>query len=303
MRNYPSYLALGLDKIKEKRDELFSRLSPCSLCPHKCGARRLENKKGTCGTARFAKVSSYNLHFGEEPCLVGAGGSGTIFFAGCSLRCLFCQNYPISQLRYGNEVSADELADMMLYLQNEGAENINFVTPTHFSAQILEALVIAAEKGLRLPIVWNTSGYEETEVLKVLDGIVDIYLPDMKYSDEELARDLSNAEGYVQKNREAILEMWRQVGKLIVNERGVALRGLLIRHLVLPSHLENTRGVLEFLAGIDGKVAVSVMSQFFPAYRAHERPSLNRTLSRSEWREVEQWVEEFKIVEGYVQRI
>jgi len=298
----PAYLKLGLNELRRRRDELVKRLRSCDLCPRVCSAKRDADKKGTCGGGRLAKVSSYNLHFGEEPCLVGSGGSGTIFFAGCSLKCLFCQNYPISQLKHGNEVTAEELARMMLELQREGAENINFVTPTHFSAQILEALVIAVEKGLRLPIVWNTGGYEELSVLQLLDGIVDIYLPDMKYSDEELAVSLSEADGYVEKNRSAIKEMWRQVGKLQTDSRGVATRGLLIRHLVLPGFMQNTEGVLKFVASLGSGVAMSVMAQYFPAYKAPEHNIINRRLTLEEWRKVERMVEAYGISEGYLQR-
>ncbi len=248
-------------------------------------------------------MSSFNLHFGEEPCLVGFGGSGTIFFAGCNLRCLFCQNYPISQFRYGDEVSSERLAGMMLELQRDGAENINLVTPTHSSAQIMEALALAVRWGLALPIVWNSGGYENPDVIKTLDGIVDIYLPDMKYSDDNIALQYSWAEGYVEINREAIREMWRQVGPLVLNERGVAERGLLVRHLVLPGNLDNTKGVLEWIAKTDARIAMSVMAQYFPAFRAAEHPTLNRRLTSDEWAQVEEWIDEMKITEGYVQRV
>lgn len=263
---------------------------------------RAEGEKGECGVGKEPLVSSYNLHFGEEPPLVGRGGSGTIFFAGCNLHCLFCQNYPISQLRHGEPVSADRLAQMMLWLQERGAENINFVTPTHFSAQILEALALASAQGLRLPLVWNTGGYERLEVLQVLDGIVDIYLPDCKYSDDALAEALSEAPNYTRVNQLAIREMWRQVGKLEMTG-GVAERGLMVRHLVLPGELENTRGVLKFLAGIDVGIAVSVMSQYFPAYRAVHHPTLSQRLSREEWSRVCEWVQELGLSTGYVQPV
>lgn len=303
MEFIPAYLKLKREELLAKRDALLSRISPCTLCPHRCGALRDEGKKGTCGTARNALVSSYNLHFGEEPCLVGEGGSGTIFFAGCSLRCLFCQNYPISQFRYGEEVSPERLAEMMLELQRDGAENINFVTPTHFSAQILEALVIAVDKGLKLPLVWNSSGFENLDVIELLDGVVDIYLPDMKYSDNSLASEYSRADGYVEISRAVVREMARQVPGLVLDSRGVARRGVLVRHLVLPANLENTRGVLNWVASLDGKVAMSVMAQFFPAYKAPEHPILNRRLSYEEWAQVEKWVREFGVSEGYIQKI
>jgi putative pyruvate formate lyase activating enzyme len=247
-------------------------------------------------------VSSDNLHFGEEPCLVGTGGSGTIFLTGCNLRCSFCQNYPISQIRHGKVVGSEWLADAMLRLQGEGAVNINFVSPTHWTAQIAEAVAIAREKGLVLPFVWNSGGYESVEVLRLLDGIVDIYLPDAKYSNSALAMELSGAPKYAEVNRAAILEMWRQVGKLRVSE-GVATHGLLVRHLVLPGHLENTHGVLEFLSSVDKDLAVSVMCQYFPAHKAPEREGINRRLSHDEWEQVLEWVSELGINEGYMQQL
>jgi len=298
----PGYLRLPRRELQARAESLLQLLSPCGLCPRLCGARRDAGEHGVCRSARRAKVSSYNLHFGEEPCLVGRGGSGTIFLAGCNLGCKFCQNYPISHLGHGVDASPEKLAQMMLSLQAEGAENINFVTPTHFTAQLVEALAIARDHGLRLPLVWNSGGYERVEVLRLLDGIVDIYLPDAKYSDNGVAASLSNAPDYVEVNRAVLAEMWRQVGPLQI-QGCAAVRGLLVRHLVLPERLESTRGVLTFLAGLDAqrRVAVSVMAQYFPAYLALEDPTLNRRVSREEWRQVRAWVEELGLSEGYVQ--
>jgi len=298
----PAYLRLGTDDLAARAARLHEMLAPCRLCARACGADRLRGEKGECGGGARALVSSHNLHFGEEPPLVGHGGSGTIFFAGCNLHCLFCQNYPISQLRHGEEVQTWQLAQMMLRLQEQGAENINFVTPTHFSAQILEALAVVVSEGLRLPIVWNTGGYEPMEVLRLLDGIVDIYLPDCKYSDDELAVALSQAPDYKAVNQAGIREMWRQVGALRM-ENHVARRGVLVRHLVLPGELANTRGVLEFLVEVGPHIAVSVMSQYFPAFQAVQHPTLSRRLSRKEWMQVEAWVEELGITSGYVQPV
>jgi len=294
------YLRLSTAELEARSHALRELLSPCVLCPRECQVERLNHRRGECGGGRLAKVSSHNLHFGEEPCLVAQGGSGTIFLGGCNLHCLFCQNYPISQLRHGVEVEPARLASMMLSLQHEGAENINFVTPTHYTAQLVAALILAREMGLRLPLVWNSGGYERLEVIRLLDGIVDIYLPDAKYSDDALALRLSDAEGYSAANRAVITEMWRQVGPLQLNERGAARRGLLVRHLVLPGQLENTRGVLEFLAGLDEhrRVAVSVMAQYFPAYRAVQDEALNRRLTREEWKQVSAWVHELGLTEG-----
>ena len=298
----PGYLKLTKTELADRARALLEMLSPCEMCPHLCGVARDEDERGICKGGLKAKVSSYNLHFGEEPCLVGRGGSGTIFLSGCNLGCIFCQNYPISHLAHGQEVSADELAAMMASLQRNGAENINFVTPTHFSAQIIAAVAVARDNGLKLPLVWNTGGYERLEVIKLLDGVVDIYLPDAKYSDNTIAGELSNAADYVEVNQAALTEMWRQVGS--VQMRGAAAeRGLLARHLVLPGRLESTRGVLEFLAGVDEerRVAVSVMAQYFPAFRAVENPTLNKRVTRDEWKQVQAWVEELSISEGYVQ--
>lgn len=298
----PGYLKLTSSELADRAQQLAGMLSPCEMCPHKCAVARDKDDRGLCKGGLKAKVSSHNLHFGEEPCLVGRGGSGTIFLAGCNLACIFCQNYPISHLAHGREVSADELAAMMTQLQRNGAENINFVTPTHFSAQIIAAVAVARDNGLRLPLVWNTGGYERLEVIRLLDGIVDIYLPDAKYSDSKLAGELSNASDYVEVNRAALAEMWRQVGP--VQMRGAAAeRGLLVRHLVLPGRLQSTRGVLGFLAGLDEqrRVAVSVMAQYFPAYRAVDDPTLNRRVTRNEWKQVQAWVDELGISEGYVQ--
>lgn len=298
----PGYLKLTASELASRAQCLADMLSPCELCPHNCAVARDKGERGLCKGGLQAKVSSYNLHFGEEPCLVGRGGSGTIFLAGCNLACIFCQNYPISHFAHGHEVSADELAAMMISLQRNGAENINFVTPTHFSAQIIAAVAVARDNGLHLPLVWNTGGYERLEVIRLLDGIVDIYLPDAKYSDSTLAGELSNASDYVEVNQAALAEMWRQAGPVQM-QGPAAVRGLLVRHLVLPNRIESTRGVLEFLAGLDEKnrVAVSVMAQYFPAFRAVEDPTLNRRVSRNEWEQVQAWVDELGISEGYVQ--
>ncbi len=298
------YLRLSVAELESRSRALRELLSPCVLCPRECLAERLNSGRGECGGGRLAKVSSHNLHFGEEPCLVAQGGSGTVFLGGCNLHCLFCQNYPISQLRHGVEVEPARLASMMLSLQREGAENLNFVTPTHYTAQLIAALILAREMGLRLPLVWNSGGYERVEAIRLLDGLVDIYLPDAKYSDDALALRLSDAKDYSLANRAVLTEMWRQVGPLQLNERGAAQRGLLVRHLVLPGQLENTHGVLEFLAGLDKQrhVAVSVMAQYFPAYRAVQDPELNRRVTREEWKQVSAWVHELGLTEGYLQQ-
>ncbi len=301
-RFIPGYLRIELAELRHRAQTLIALTSPCYICPHMCGVARNEGEHGLCGSGKEVTVSSDNLHFGEEPCLVGKGGSGTIFLTGCNLSCCFCQNYPISQIRHGRVVGGEWLAEAMMRLQGEGAVNINFVSPTPWTAQIVEAIATARERGLNIPIVWNCGGYERIEVLRLLDGIIDIYLPDAKYSDDALAMELSGAPRYAEVNKSAILEMWKQVGKLELHG-GMATHGLLVRHLVLPGHLKNTRGVLKFLASVDKDLAVSVMCQYFPAHNAIDSVSMNRRLQPDEWKQVEEWVREFSISEGYMQQL
>jgi putative pyruvate formate lyase activating enzyme len=241
---------------------------------------------GKCHISREAMVSSYGPHFGEETPLVGRHGSGTIFFTNCNLRCLFCQNYSISQLGEGQKVSKEELAYMMLSLQAKGCHNINLVSPTHVVPQILEALELAVESGLHLPLVYNSGGYDSVETLRMLDSIFDIYMPDMKYDDEETARELSGIENYPEINKAAIKEMHRQTGDLEINEEGVAQRGLLVRHLVLPHGLAGTKGIVNFLAKeISPNTYVNIMAQYHPCYKAFEIPGLGRRISSTEFQE------------------
>jgi putative pyruvate formate lyase activating enzyme len=241
---------------------------------------------GKCRISREAMVSSYGPHFGEEAPLVGRHGSGTIFFTNCNLRCLFCQNYSISQLGEGQKVSKEELAYRMLFLQAKGCHNINLVSPTHVVPQILEALELAVESGLHLPLVYNSGGYDSVETLKILDSIVDIYMPDMKYDDEETARELSGIENYPEINKAAIKEMHRQTGDLEINEEGVAQRGLLVRHLVLPHGLAGTKGIVNFLATeISPNTYVNIMAQYHPCYKVFEIPGLGRRISSAELQE------------------
>ena len=247
---------------------------------------RLAADVGKCRTPREAKVSSYGPHFGEEAPLVGRRGSGTIFFTNCNLRCLFCQNYSISQLGEGQKVSKEELAYIMLSLQAKGCHNINLVSPTHVVPQVLEALELAVESGLHLPLVYNSGGYDSVETLRILDGIVDIYMPDMKYDDAETARELSGIENYPEINKAAIKEMHRQTGDLEINEEGVAQRGLLVRHLVLPHGLAGTKGIVNFLSKeISRNTYVNIMAQYCPCYKAFQIPSLRRRISSTEFRE------------------
>jgi putative pyruvate formate lyase activating enzyme len=247
---------------------------------------RLEGKTGVCRTGRRAIVSSAAPHFGEEKPLVGNRGSGTIFFSGCNLKCLFCQNYEISHLLAGDEVSAGRLAMLMLHLQKIGCHNLNLVTPTHVVPQILEALELAVKGGFRLPIVYNTGGYDALEAIRLLDGIVDIYMPDIKYLSPEAAKEYSDAEDYPTVIKKVIREMHRQVGDLVISPEGIATRGLLVRHLVMPGMLEDTDRIVSFLAGnISQDSYINIMAQYRPEHLAHEHPPLDRPLSRDEWRE------------------
>jgi putative pyruvate formate lyase activating enzyme len=266
---------------------------------------RLKNDKlGFCRSGLNPAISSVNLHHGEEPPLSGTKGSGTIFLTNCNLRCVYCQNYPISQLGNGAERTPGELAGQMIWLQEQGCHNLNLVTPTHFMPQILKAFGIARERGFNLPIVYNTSGYESLEALRLLDGIVAIYLPDMRYSDDAVARTYSVAPHYPEINRAAIKEMYRQVGNLVLDEDGIATRGLIIRHLILPGGLSGTERVMKFLAEeISKDVYISLMSQYFPAFKAHEFKELSRRITADEYEEAYQTMRKYGLENGWIQHI
>jgi putative pyruvate formate lyase activating enzyme len=271
-------------KLAERVEAANNLLKNCQVCPRHCGINRLAEETGECHTGKLAVVSSYGPHFGEESPLVGKHGSGTIFFTNCNLKCLFCQNYSISQLGDGTEVTDEELARMMLALQSKGCHNINLVSPTHVVPQILKGLEVAINQGLRLPLVYNSGGYDPAETLKILDGIIDIYMPDMKYSDERTAEELSGIKSYPTINQAAIKEMHRQVGDLKTDEDGIAIRGLLIRHLVLPHGLAGTKETMKFIAeDISPNSYVNVMAQYHPCHKAFQIPKLARPLSRQEF--------------------
>ena len=283
----PAYLRLlRSGELKKRVEEAYRRLEDCTICPRECRVNRRAGETGVCRTGERAVVSSYAPHFGEEDPLVGTGGSGTIFFAWCNLKCQFCQNYEISQLGHGREVEPEDLAAMMLRLQAMGCHNINFVSPTHVVPQILAGILIAAQAGLRLPLVYNTGGYDSLDTLHLLDGVFDIYMPDMKYADAAMAERYSKIKNYPAVNQAAVKEMHRQVGDLVMDERGVALRGLLVRHLVLPEGLAGTAEIVHFLAEeISTNTYLNVMDQYRPCYRAHELPPLNRRITRDEYEE------------------
>ncbi len=272
-------------ELKRRVAEAYARLEACDLCARECGVNRRESAEGaSCRTGERAIVSSVGPHFGEEDPLVGSGGSGTIFFSWCNLRCQFCQNAEISQLGYGQEVEPEDLAKMMLGLQSQGCHNINFVSPSHAVAQILAGLLIAAQAGLRLPLVYNTGGYDSLKTLALLDGVVDIYMPDMKYSDPGVASRYSRISNYPATNQAAVKEMHRQVGDLATDGQGVAQQGLLVRHLVLPDGLAGTDVIVRFLSDeISPDTYINVMAQYRPCYRAHDLPPLDRCLTNQEY--------------------
>lgn len=281
-----SYNQMPPEELQKRAEAALASLESCEICPRSCGVNRLEGELGYCRSGRYARVSSFTPHFGEEPPLVGSHGSGTIFMTGCNLRCVFCQNYDISHLGEGREVSATKLAEMMVCLADGGCHNVNFVTPTHFVPQILEALVEATEMGLSVPLVYNSGGYDSVETLRLLDGIFDIYMPDAKYGTDAAAKKYSDAADYTGVMKAAILEMHRQVGPLEVGDDGVAVRGLLVRHLVLPENLAGTAEVVRFLAEeVSPETYLNVMAQYHPCYRAHQFPELSRPITLREYAE------------------
>jgi putative pyruvate formate lyase activating enzyme len=282
----PGYLALlARGALAERVAAAYELLQDCVLCARYCHVNRRTGVAGAvCRTGEKAIVHSYGPHHGEEDALRGWAGSGTIFFSGCNLRCVFCQNWEISQKRIGEEVEPEAIAAMMLALQRAGCHNINLVTPSHVVAQILAAIHLAAQQGLCLPMVYNTGGYDSPEALALLDGVIDIYMPDMKYGDSETAHRYSHVRGYWEVNQTCVREMHRQVGDLIIDEQGLARHGLLVRHLVLPGDLANTENVLAFIAReISPKTYVNLMAQYYPCYRAYDYPPLDRPITREEY--------------------
>lgn len=297
----PVYISeISLQELKERKDQLYDLLESCKLCPNECGGDRRVSDKGNCRSGYLPIVSSYGPHFGEEPPLVGRFGSGTIFFTNCNLDCKFCQNYDISHLGIGREVTIDELASMMIYLQNRGCHNINFVTPTHFTPQIVDALIIARERGLEIPLVYNCGGYESVNTLKLLDKIIDIYMPDIKYSSNEAALKYSGISNYWDVVRLAIKEMHRQVGDLYISSSGIAKRGLLIRHLVLPNDAAGSKKVLDFIKDeISINSYVNIMDQYRPVYLAKNFPEINRFISNKEYLEIINYARENGLHRGF----
>lgn len=281
---------------------MLEKLEKCELCPFKCKVNRLNGQIGRCKCTDKIKIALYSLHYYEEPCISGKEGSGTVFFSNCNLRCLFCQNYKISQEGKGYEISIEELADIFLKQQEAGANNINLVTPTMYVYHIIEAIKIAKRKGLKLPIVYNTNGYENVETIKELDGYIDIYLPDLKYFYDDLGVKYSGVNNYFEVATKSILEMIKQVGKPEFDENGLIKKGTIIRHLVLPGHIQNSKHILKWLKdNVENKAYISVMAQYFPTYKAKEDKYLNRKLSNKEYSQIENYLYTLNLENGYIQ--
>lgn len=301
----PSYLnLLDSGELLRRVSRAYAALKECRLCPRDCGANRLKNERGVCRVGKIASVASTNLHFGEEPPITGTRGSGTIFFTGCNLRCHFCQNYPISQMGHGRMAPPAALAGHMLGLQKRGAHNINLVTPSHVVPQFLVGLFIAAKKGLKIPIVYNSSGYEGLVALELLDGVVDVYMPDIKYAGRDAAAKCSDAPDYWDAVRPALKEMFRQVGPLKLDDDGIAEHGLLIRHLVLPGLLDSPDKVFEFVATkLSRDVPVNLMSQYFPAHRAVDDAVLGRRITKGEFATAKTALHKWGLDRGWIQEM
>ena len=292
----PAYAILEEEgKFAQKIEEAYSIFEDCHLCPRQCGVNRKKGEKGFCRAPLRSVVFSAQPHFGEEISLVGKYGSGTIFFSNCNLRCVFCQNWPIAHEGRGKEIEDEDLAKLMLYVQETGCHNVNLVTPTHVMPNILNATRIALKKGLRLPLVYNTSGYESLEIVKLLDGIVDIYMPDMKYTDDgEAAKYSAGASDYPEVTAKAIIEMDRQVGKLLIDGRGIALRGLMIRHLVMPNRVAGTEKFVKWVAkNLPKSTYVNIMPQYRVEYKAYEYPKISRGITVHEFLEAMDWAKEY----------
>lgn len=283
---------------------MIKQLDKCEICPRKCEVNRNNNQIGWCKSTDRVKIGLYSIHNFEEPCISGDKGSGTVFFSNCTMNCIFCQNYEISQLGKGKEISIEELSNIFIMQQEKGVHNINLVTPTSYVYQIIEAIKIAKAKGLNIPIVYNTNGYENIETIKALNGYVDVYLPDLKYAEEKLATEYSGAKNYFEVATKAIKEMIKQVGKIKLNEDGIIQKGVIIRHLVLPNHIENSKKVLLWIKqNLPNDIYVSIMAQYFPTYKAKENQKLNRKLTKKEWEQIEKYVEEIDIENGFIQEL
>ena len=282
----------------------MEELKQCKICPHNCNVNRLNGKIGRCKCTDKIKIALASVHNYEEPCISGINGSGTIFFSNCNMNCIYCQNYEISQLGKGKEISIKELSDIFINQQEKGVNNINLVTPTMYAFQIIEAIKLAKKNGLIIPIIYNTNGYEKIETLKALQGYIDVYLPDLKYYSNKLSIKYSKVNNYFSVATEAIKEMYRQVGTPKFNEDGIIQRGIIIRHLVLPNHIQNSKNILKWIKeNMPQDVYVSIMAQYFPTYKAKEDELLNRKLTKKEYKEIEKFLYTLDLKNGYIQEL
>jgi putative pyruvate formate lyase activating enzyme len=285
-------------------EELYQSMSECRLCPMDCRVDRLSGELGNCNSPAELKVASYNLHFGEEPPLSGGRGSGTIFLSNCSMFCKYCQNYPISQFGTGSIIDTERMKNMMLELQRRGADNINFVTPDHMLPFILIGLGLAKKEGMNLPIVYNCSGYQKIEILRRLEGIIDVYLVDMRYNDDKIAEEYSGCKNYSSVSRTAVKEMFRQVGNLEADDNDMAVSGVIVRHLVLPNNLSGSEQIFKFLADeVSEDIYISLMSQYFPAYMAVEDKKINRQIASAEFQRAVDAFYEAGLKNGFIQNV
>lgn len=281
----------------------MKELEKCEICPHKCNVNRENGQIGRCKCNDKIKIALVSTHEYEEPCISGKNGSGTVFFSNCNLNCMYCQNYEISQLGKGREITIEELADIFIKQQEKGVNNINLVTPTMYAYQIIEAIKIARKNGLNLPIIYNTNGYERVETIKALDGYIDVYLPDLKYYSDTLSKKYSNVDKYFEVATKAIKEMYSQVGQATFNEKGIIQKGVIIRHLVLPNHLQNTKHILKWIKENLSDIYVSIMAQYFPTYKAKGDSLIGRKLTQKEYKEIENFLYTLDLQNGYIQEL
>ncbi len=282
---------------------MIEKLQSCTLCPHNCKVNRLEGIMGRCKCTSELKIALSSLHYFEEPCISGKNGSGTVFFSNCNLKCIYCQNYEISDEGYGKNITIQELADIFINQQEKGANNINLVTPTMYVYHIIEALKIAKSRGLKIPIIYNTNGYEKEETIEMLNGYIDVYLPDLKYAQDKLAKKYSGVDNYFNTATKAIKKMYEQVGKPIFDEKGLIKKGVIIRHLILPNNMLNTKVILKWIKNNLPQAYISIMAQYFPTYKAKQDRDLNRKINIKEYKEIENYLYELNLESGYIQEL
>lgn len=283
---------------------MIEKLERCEICPHRCKVDRTKNQIGRCKSKDTVKIAKFSIHKFEEPCISGKNGSGTVFFSNCNLSCEFCQNYEISQKGYGKEITIEELAEIFIKQQENKANNINLVSPTSYAVQIIEAIKLARKKGLNIPIIYNTNGYESISTIKLLKGYIDVYLPDLKYAENDLGKKYSKVENYFEIASSAIKEMYNQVGKIEFDEEGLIKKGVIIRHLILPNHIENSKKVLSWInSNLPKDIFVSIMAQYFPTYNAKKIKDLNRKITKNEYKRIEEFLYSLDIENGYIQDI